>query len=148
MTAEGKDIQPPWKHMQNAPVNGGKQPRKHLSHKILRKGIAPTGGIKKPHSYQPGMVALREIRWYQRSTENLIKKTPISEVNKRDFSRIPYMPWWSWYSFSAGPFSIYCNSCTAGGSKELYSGIVWGCKPLSYPCKMCYYHALGYPFSP
>ena len=37
--------------MQKAPVKGGKQPRKHLSHKILRKGINPTGGIKKPHRY-------------------------------------------------------------------------------------------------
>ena len=47
--------------MQKAPVKGGKQPRKHLSHKVLRKGISPTGGIKKPHRYRPGMVALREI---------------------------------------------------------------------------------------
>ena len=57
-------------------MKGGKQPRKCLSHKVLRKGIPPTGGIKKPHRYRPGMVALREIRCYQRSTENLIKKTP------------------------------------------------------------------------
>ena len=61
VTAIGKDIRPPQKDMQKVPVKGGKQPRKHLSHKILRKGIAPTGGIKKPHRYQPGMVALREI---------------------------------------------------------------------------------------
>ena len=47
VTAVGKDVQPPQKHMQKAPVKGGKQPRKHISHKILRKGIAPTGGIKK-----------------------------------------------------------------------------------------------------
>ena len=40
----------------------------------------PTGGIKKPHRYQPGMVALREIRWYQRSTENLIKRTPFQKL--------------------------------------------------------------------
>ena len=66
--------------MQKAPVKGGKQPRKHISHKILRKGIAPTGGIKKPHRYRPGMVALREIRWYQRSTENLIKRTPFQKL--------------------------------------------------------------------
>ena len=66
--------------MQKAPVKGGKQPRKHLSHKILRKGITPTGGIKKPHRYRPGMVALREIRHYQRSTENLIKKTPFQKL--------------------------------------------------------------------
>ena len=35
--------------------------QKTPSHKILRKGIAPTGGIKKTHRYQPNMVALREI---------------------------------------------------------------------------------------
>ena len=61
-------------------VKGGKQPRKHLAHKVLRKGITPTGGIKKPHRYQPGMVALREIRHYQRSTENLIKRTPFQKL--------------------------------------------------------------------
>ena len=66
--------------MQKAPVKGGKQLRKHLSHKILRKGIMPTRGIKKPHRYRPGMVALREIRHYQRSTENLIKKTPFQKL--------------------------------------------------------------------
>ena len=61
-------------------MKGGKQPRKHLSHKILRKGLTPTGGIKKPHRYPPGMVALREIWHYQRSTENLIKKTPFQKL--------------------------------------------------------------------
>ena len=66
--------------MRKVPVKGGKQPRKHLSHKILRKGIIPTGGIKKPHRYRPGMVALREIRWYQKSTENLTKKAPFQKL--------------------------------------------------------------------
>ena len=78
-TAVGKDVQPPQKHMQKVHVKGTKQPRKHISHKVLRKGIIPTGGVKKPHRYQPGMVALREIRWYQRSTENLIKRTPFQK---------------------------------------------------------------------
>ena len=32
-------------------------------------------GIKKPHQYRPGMVALREIRRYQKSTECLIKRS-------------------------------------------------------------------------
>ena len=32
VTAIGKDVQPPQKDMQKAPVKGGKQPRKHLSH--------------------------------------------------------------------------------------------------------------------
>jgi len=32
------------------------------------------GGIKKPHRYRPGTVALREIRKYQATTELLIPK--------------------------------------------------------------------------
>ena len=66
--------------MRKAPVKGGKQPRKHLAHKVLKKRNPSTRGIKKPHRYQPGMVALREIRCYQRSTENLIKKTPFQKL--------------------------------------------------------------------
>ena len=65
-----KDVQPAQKDIRKAPVKGGKQPRKHLSNKVLRKGIPPTRGIRKPHRYQPGMVALKEIMHYQRSTEN------------------------------------------------------------------------------
>ena len=45
-------------------MKGGKQPRKHISWKLLQLGATPTGGIKKPHHYRPGMVALREIRRY------------------------------------------------------------------------------------
>ena len=33
-----------------------------------------TGGVKKPHRFRPGTVALREIRRYQKSTELLINK--------------------------------------------------------------------------
>ena len=40
---------------------GGKAPRKQLATKAARK-VAPTaGGVKKPHRYRPGTVALREI---------------------------------------------------------------------------------------
>ena len=38
---------------------------------MLRKGIKPTGGLKKPHRYRPGMVALREIRRYQNQPKTL-----------------------------------------------------------------------------
>ncbi len=34
------------------------------------------GGVKKPHRYRPGTVALRKIRKYQMSTELLIRKAP------------------------------------------------------------------------
>ena len=70
-TAIGSDVQPeqrtyPKPMSRKAPVKGGKQPRKHLSQKILRQGATPTRGIKKLHRYRPGMVALREIRRYQK----------------------------------------------------------------------------------
>merc|ERR1712117_755327 len=48
---------------------GGKAPRKQLATKAARKSAPSTGGVKKPHRYRPGTVALREIRRYQKSTE-------------------------------------------------------------------------------
>ena len=38
------------------------------------------GQQKKPHRYQPGTVALREIRRYQKSTELLIRKLPFQQL--------------------------------------------------------------------
>lgn len=52
---------------------GGKAPRKPVSK-------AATGGIKKPHRFRPGTVALREIRRYQASTELLIRKLPFQRL--------------------------------------------------------------------
>ena len=78
-TVVGSDVQPterrhtPIPTSSKAPVKGGKQPRKHLLQRLLQLGTTPTGGIKKPHHYRPGMVALREIRRYQKSMECLIK---------------------------------------------------------------------------
>ena len=40
---------------------GGKAPRKQLATKAARKNTPATGGVKKPHRYRPGTVALREI---------------------------------------------------------------------------------------
>ena len=53
---------------------GGKAPRKELFTKASRKSAMSQGGVKKPHRYRPGTVALREIRKYQRSTDLLIRK--------------------------------------------------------------------------
>ena len=62
------------------PNKGGKQSRKHLSKKLLHLCALPTGGIKKPHLYRPGLVALHEISRYQKSTKCLIKKTPFQKL--------------------------------------------------------------------
>jgi histone H3/H4 len=59
---------------------GAKAPRKHLATKAARKSAPATGGIKKPHKFRPGTVALREIRKYQKSTELLIRKLPFQRL--------------------------------------------------------------------
>ena len=64
---------------------GGKAPRKQISNKeqikqAARKSAPAMGGIKKPHRYRPGTVALREIRRYQKSTELLIRKLPFQRL--------------------------------------------------------------------
>ena len=60
----------------------GKAPRKQLGSKAARKSAPAIGGIKKPHRYRPGTVALREIRKYQKSTELLIRKLPFQRLVK------------------------------------------------------------------
>ena len=64
---------------QTAPT-AGKAPRKQVSNKAARKTAPSMGGIKKPHRYRPGTVALREIRKYQKSTELLIRKLPFQRL--------------------------------------------------------------------
>ena len=51
---------------------GGKQPRKKILTKAARK-VNPNlpAGIKKPHRFRPGTVALCEIHRYQKSTEHI-----------------------------------------------------------------------------
>ena len=75
---------------------GGKAPRKAvvvrtvLAAKASRKSPPATGGVKKPHRYRPGTVALREIRRYQKSTELLLRKLPFQRLVReiaQDFSR-------------------------------------------------------------
>lgn len=60
---------------------GGKAPRKQLATKAARKSVR-TGGVKKPHRYRPGTVALREIRRYQKSTDLLIRKAPFCRLTR------------------------------------------------------------------
>lgn len=60
--------------------SGGKAPRKSLATKAARKAAPTRGGVKKPHRYRPGTVALREIRRYQKSTDLLIRKAPFARL--------------------------------------------------------------------
>jgi histone H3 len=89
---------------------GGKAPRKQLATKVrpfcppaacnsepspgarvipfqaARKSAPTAGGVKKPHRYRPGTVALREIRKYQKSTELVGEKHRVlrgNDLNRR-----------------------------------------------------------------
>jgi histone H3 len=42
--------------------------------------VTAAGGVKKPHRFKPGTVALREIRKYQKSTDLLIRKLPFQRL--------------------------------------------------------------------
>jgi histone H3 len=59
---------------------GGKAVRKELATKAARKSQPVTGGVKKPHRFRPGTVALREIRKFQKSTDLLIRKLPFQRL--------------------------------------------------------------------
>ena len=58
-------IKNPLKQFKKAPLKQLKKPAP----------VAP-GGVKKPHRFRPGTVALREILRFQKSTELLIRKLP------------------------------------------------------------------------
>ena len=83
----GSDVQPerrvPLKlTSKKLATKGGKQPCKHLLHRLIRQNKSTTGGIKKPHRYHLGLLALREICRYQQSTDCLIKRTPFNKLIK------------------------------------------------------------------
>ena len=83
--AMGSDVQerriPSKPTSKKTATKGGKQPRKHMLHRLL-KWTSSTGGIKKPHRYHPGLLALHEIHRYQQSMESLIRKTPFNKLIK------------------------------------------------------------------
>jgi len=60
--------------------SGGKAPRKNLATKAAQRSAPSSRGVKKPHRYRPGTVALREIRKYQKSTELLIRRSAFQRL--------------------------------------------------------------------
>jgi histone H3 len=63
---------------------GGRAPPRTLASKASRKAVPSNlggqGGVKKPHRFRPGTVALREIRKYQKNSELLIRKAPFQRL--------------------------------------------------------------------
>ena len=77
-----KEVSLPWliQSKTAGKSTGGKAPRKQLATKAARKSAPSTGGVKKPHHYWPGTVALHEVRRYQKSTELLIRQPPFQRL--------------------------------------------------------------------
>ena len=58
---------------------GVKRPRKKVTSK-KSKTTRAMGGVKRPHRFRPGTVAIREIRKYQRTTNLLLRKLPFQRI--------------------------------------------------------------------
>lgn len=59
-----------------------KDSNKRIAKKSATNRSTPiaSGGVKKPHRFKSGTVALREIRKYQKSTELLLRKLPFQRL--------------------------------------------------------------------
>ena len=65
------------------PRKTGGAPRAALQRPGQVNGLDPKTNLprnKKPHRFRPGVVALREIRKYQKNTELLIRKLPFQRL--------------------------------------------------------------------
>jgi histone H3/H4 len=90
LAAPKKSLHPRNLHQLKKPPKQRKLPHEKLLHPRnlwqlkkaapARKSAPAIGGVKKPHRYRPGIVALREIRRYQKSTELLIRKLPFQRL--------------------------------------------------------------------
>ena len=56
--------------------------------RTARRNTPAVGGVKKPHRYRPGTVALREIHKYQKSTDLLIRKAPFQRLVRQIYGDI------------------------------------------------------------
>ncbi|EEC71856.1 hypothetical protein OsI_04556 [Oryza sativa Indica Group] len=116
---------------------GGKAPRKQLATKAARKSAPATGGVKKPHRFRPGTVALREIRKYQKSTELLIRKLPFQRLVReiaQDFKT-----------------DLRFQSSAVAALQEaprLPRRALRGHQPLRHPRQARHHHAQGHPARP
>ena len=82
-----EDIPPPpfkagtiYQRRSDTSISGAQASRAARKDPARQKSQPTTGGVKKPHRYRPGTVALREIRRYQKTTELLIRKMPFQRL--------------------------------------------------------------------
>ncbi len=61
-------------------TTGGVPPHFHLATKAARLAGQKAIAVRKPHRWRPGMVAAREIRKFQKTTDLLIRKAPFQRL--------------------------------------------------------------------
>jgi histone H3 len=61
-------------------TTGGVSPRYHLATKAAQSAGQKAIVMRKPHHWRPGMVAAREIRKFQNTTDLLIRKAPFQRL--------------------------------------------------------------------
>jgi histone H3 len=59
---------------------GGTPPRLHLATEAAQAAMQKAIAMRKPHRWCPGMVALREIRPFQKTSDLLIRKAPFQHL--------------------------------------------------------------------
>jgi len=104
-----------------------------------------SGGVKKPHRYRPGTVALREIRRYQKSTELLIRKLPFQRLVReiaQDFKTDL-----RFQSSAIGALQEAVEAYLVSlfeGDLPVELSLISRYQPLRHPRQACYNHAKGY----
>ena len=62
---------------------GGKAPHIQLATKAARNLARSFGGVKKPHRWCPGTIALCEIRKHQKNMDLLMRKAPFQRLVRK-----------------------------------------------------------------
>ena len=114
-------------------TKGGKLPRKHLLHKLIRQKLT-TGGIRKSHRYHPGLLALREICRYQQSTDSLIRRTPFNKLIKEISQEYRVCPDGPGTPSVQVRFQSTALAALQEAAKNFLVGLFEGCESVSSSC--------------
>lgn len=132
---------------------GGKAPRKQLATKAARKSAPTTGGVKKPHRYRPGTVALRFVWWFVSSSFVIgycnyyllliviwLKLQRNSQVSKEYWTAdqetpLPEVGSWNCARFQDW-FALPESRCFsfARGGRGIFGWVIWRHQPLCHSC--------------
>ncbi|KJP86329.1 hypothetical protein AK88_04048 [Plasmodium fragile] len=82
---------PSHKQVASSKSNNNAGTGKGTRSQIPQKGLKKTTRIRRPHRYRPGVLALKEIRAYQATTQLLIPKIPFVRVVK-EITRLFELP--------------------------------------------------------